>query len=101
MSNSREGEEKREEKRREEKRREEKRREEKQLKLQGAWKLKVTCGWARGCNTGHGSCLSLLLVSCVAASGTAALCTSEGRPPQSKLQLSFLLHSVCRNIAQS
>ncbi|KAG1947093.1 hypothetical protein F2P79_013040 [Pimephales promelas] len=38
---------------------------------------KVSCGWARGCNTGHGSCLSLPLVSCVAASGTAALSTSE------------------------
>ncbi len=44
-----------------------------------AGELKVTCGWARGCNTGHGSCLSLLLVSCVAASGTAALSTSEMR----------------------
>ncbi len=42
-----------------------------------AGELKVTCGWARGCNTGHGSCLSLPLVSCVAASGTAALSTSE------------------------
>ncbi|KAK7124964.1 hypothetical protein R3I94_019129 [Phoxinus phoxinus] len=39
--------------------------------------MKVSCGWARGCNTGHGSCLSLPLVSCVAASGTAALSTSE------------------------
>lgn len=30
-------------------------------------------GWANGCNTGHGSCLSSPLVSCVAASGTTCL----------------------------
>lgn len=30
-------------------------------------------GWATGCNTGHGSCLSSPLVSCVAASGAASL----------------------------
>lgn len=48
-----------------------------------AGEMKVTCGWARGCNTGHGSCLSLPLVSCVAASGTAALSTSETEPSRS------------------
>lgn len=37
-------------------------------------------GWAMGCNTGHGSCLSSPLVSCVAASGAASLplCLSAG-----------------------
>lgn len=36
-----------------------------------SWRWPV--GWARGCNTGHGSCLSSPLVSCVAASGSASL----------------------------
>lgn len=36
-----------------------------------SWRWPV--GWARGCNTGHGSCLSYPLVSCVAASGAACL----------------------------
>lgn len=37
--------------------------------LSRGWPL----GWSRGCNTGHGSFLSPLLVSCVAASGAACL----------------------------
>lgn len=38
-------------------------------------------GWANGCNTGHGSCLSSPLVSCVAASGAACLPTDDAWAP--------------------
>ncbi len=65
-----------------------------------AGELKVTCGWARGCNTGHGSCLSLLLVSCVAASGTA--CTVhiwDERKHHARGTLHHLTAAACEIIA--
>lgn len=46
-----------------------------------SWAEGSTSGGARGCNTGHGSCLCPPLVSCVAASGAACLPQPPHPPP--------------------